>query len=45
LKPFSRKLAIPSEIIPTTVKTLIELGDVKPGAEKMKFIDLSYLPR
>ena len=45
LKPFSRKLAIPNEIIPTTVKTLIELGDVKPGAEKTKFIDLSYLPR
>jgi NitT/TauT family transport system substrate-binding protein len=26
LQPFSRKLAIPADILPTTVKTLIELG-------------------
>src|SRR6185312_15009309 len=45
LHPFSRKLAIPDEIVRTTVKTLIELGDVKPDAAAVKFTDLSYLPR
>jgi NitT/TauT family transport system substrate-binding protein len=45
LQPFSRKLAVPEEIVRTTVKTLIELGDVKPEAATIKFADLSYLPR
>jgi len=44
LQPFSRKLAIPADIIPTTVKTLIELGDIKPDAINAKYVDLSYLP-
>ena len=45
LQPFSRKLAIPDEIIRSTVKTLIELGDIKPDAVNAKYVDLSYLPR
>jgi ABC-type nitrate/sulfonate/bicarbonate transport system substrate-binding protein len=45
LQPFSRRLAIPADIIPTTVKTLIELGDIKPDAVNTKYVDLSYLPR
>jgi ABC-type nitrate/sulfonate/bicarbonate transport system substrate-binding protein len=45
LKPFSRKLTIPDEIVRTTVKTLIELGDIKPDAAAKKYTDLSYLPR
>jgi hypothetical protein len=44
LQPFSRKLAVPEEILRTTVKTLVELGDVKPEAATAKFADLSYLP-
>lgn len=44
LKPFSRKLAIPDAIIPTTAKTLVELGDIKPETTRMKYVDLSYLP-
>jgi len=45
LQPFSRKLAIPDEIIRGTVKTLIELGDIKPEAASAKYVDVSYLPR
>ena len=45
LQPFSRKLAIPDEIVRTTVKTLIELGDIKPEAAGRTYVDLSYLPR
>ena len=45
LQPFSRRLAIPDEIVTSTVTTLIELGDVKPNATTMKYVDLSYLPR
>jgi ABC-type nitrate/sulfonate/bicarbonate transport system substrate-binding protein len=45
LQPFSRKLAIPDEIIRSTVKTLTELGDIKPEAATAKYVDLSYLPR
>jgi len=29
----------------TTVKTLIELGDIKPEAAGRTYVDLSYLPR
>ena len=45
LQPFSRKLVIPDEIIRSTVKTLIELGDIKAEAATAKYVDLSYLPR
>jgi hypothetical protein len=45
LQPFSRKLAIPDEIIRGTTKTLIELGDIKPEAATAKYVDTSYLPR
>ena len=45
LQPFSRKLAVPDQIIAGTVKTLIELGDIKPDAASAKYVDLSYLPR
>ena len=45
LQPFSRKLAIPDEIITGTVKTLIEIGDIKPAATSAKYVDLNYLPR
>jgi NitT/TauT family transport system substrate-binding protein len=45
LEPFSRKLAVPDEIIRSTVKTLIELGDIKPEAAAAKFVDSTYLPR
>ena len=38
LQPFSRKLAIPDEIIRSTVKTLIELGDIKPDAATAKYV-------
>src|SRR5262249_23206754 len=45
LHPFSRKLAIPDEIIRTTATTLVELGDIKPEATSIKYTDLGYLPR
>src|SRR4029079_17710206 len=45
LQPFSRKLVIPDEIIRSTVKTLIELGDIKPDAATAKYVDHTYLPR
>lgn len=45
LQPFSRKLAIPGEIVPTTVKTLIELGDIKPDSATKTYADLGYLPK
>ena len=43
LKPFSRKLAIPQTIIDSTVKTLIDLGDIKQPTKPL--IDVSYLPK
>lgn len=42
LQPFSRKLAIPQQIVDSTVKTLIELGDIKQPTKPL--IDASYLP-
>lgn len=45
LQPFSRKLAVPERIVQSTVKTLIEIGDIKPDAASKTYIDLSYLPR
>jgi NitT/TauT family transport system substrate-binding protein len=46
LKPFGRKLEIPSGVVESTIKTLIELGDIKPSeVEADKIIDVSYLPK
>jgi NitT/TauT family transport system substrate-binding protein len=45
LKPFSRKLAVPDQIVRSTVATLIELGDIKPDSTSKTYVDLSYLPR
>jgi len=36
---------VPDQIIASTVKTLIELGDIKPDAATTKYVDLTYLPR
>jgi ABC-type nitrate/sulfonate/bicarbonate transport system substrate-binding protein len=43
LKPLSRKLAIPDQIVATTVKTLVELGDIKQPTKPLT--DSSYLPK
>jgi NitT/TauT family transport system substrate-binding protein len=43
LQPFSRNLAIPPEIVDSTVKTLIELGDIRQPTKPL--IDASYLPK
>jgi ABC-type nitrate/sulfonate/bicarbonate transport system substrate-binding protein len=45
LQPFSRKLAVPEQIVQSTVKTLVEIGDIKPEAAATRFIDQSYLPQ
>ena len=45
LKPFSRKLAVPEQIVQSTVKTLIEIGDIKPDSAGKTYLDLSYLPK
>ena len=45
LQPFSRKLAVPERIVQSTVKTLIELGDIKPDAATRTYTDLSFLPK
>lgn len=46
LQPFSRKLAIPGRIVDSTLKTLIEIGDVKQSeATGRRLTDLSYLPQ
>lgn len=44
LQPFSRKLAIPDEIISGTLKTLVDLGDIKPDAVTTRYFDDRYLP-
>lgn len=41
---FSRKLQVPEVIVQNTVKTLIEIGDLKPGPRR-KLTDVGYLPR
>ena len=41
---FSRKLQVPEVIVENTVKTLIEIGDLKPGPRR-KLTDVGYLPR
>ena len=43
LQPFSRKLAIPQGIVDSTVKTLVELGDIAPPTKPLT--DVSYLPK
>jgi ABC-type nitrate/sulfonate/bicarbonate transport system substrate-binding protein len=43
LQPFSRKLAIPQAIVDGTVKTLVELGDIKKPTKPM--VDITYLPK
>jgi NitT/TauT family transport system substrate-binding protein len=43
LQPFSRKLVIPPAIVDSTVKTLIELGDIKQPTKPLT--DVSYLPK
>jgi ABC-type nitrate/sulfonate/bicarbonate transport system substrate-binding protein len=46
LQPFSRKLAIPETIVQTTLKTLVDLGDVKQtDSTARKLMDLTYLPQ
>lgn len=42
---FSRKLQIPEVIVQNTVRTLIEIGDLKPGGVRKKLTDVGYLPR
>lgn len=43
LQPFSRKLAIPQQIVDATTKTLVDLGDIKRPTKPL--IDVSYLPK
>jgi NitT/TauT family transport system substrate-binding protein len=43
LQPFNRNVSLPDAIIDGTVKTLIELGDIKPTTRKL--VDASYLPK
>jgi ABC-type nitrate/sulfonate/bicarbonate transport system substrate-binding protein len=46
LKPFSHNLAIPHGIVDATVKTLVEIGDIKESeVQAAKIIDTSYLPK
>ncbi len=46
LRPFSRNLAIPSGVVDSTVKVLVEIGDIKPAeVETAKIVDTSYLPK
>jgi ABC-type nitrate/sulfonate/bicarbonate transport system substrate-binding protein len=48
LHPFSRKAALPLEILQHTLKTLVEVGDVSPAeAQKIAatMADLRYLPQ
>jgi NitT/TauT family transport system substrate-binding protein len=47
LQPFSRKAALPTEILQNTLKALVEVGDVSPAeAQKIAatMADLRYLP-
>jgi ABC-type nitrate/sulfonate/bicarbonate transport system substrate-binding protein len=46
LKPFSRNLAIPDGIVQATIKTLVEIGDIKETeVSGKKIVDASYLPK
>jgi ABC-type nitrate/sulfonate/bicarbonate transport system substrate-binding protein len=46
LKPFSRNLAIPDGIVQATIKTLVEIGDIKEAETSGKtIVDTSYLPK
>jgi NitT/TauT family transport system substrate-binding protein len=43
LRPFSKNLVIPEAIMERTVKTLVDLGDIKSPVKKL--VDQSYLPK
>jgi ABC-type nitrate/sulfonate/bicarbonate transport system substrate-binding protein len=46
LHPFSRKLAIPQNIVDATAKILVEIGDVKePALAGKKLVEAGYLPK
>jgi ABC-type nitrate/sulfonate/bicarbonate transport system substrate-binding protein len=48
LHPFSRKAALPMEIVQHTLKTLVDIGDVSPAEAQQtegKMADLRYLPK
>jgi ABC-type nitrate/sulfonate/bicarbonate transport system substrate-binding protein len=48
LHPFSRKAALPEDIVAHTFKTLVEIGDITPAEAKRadgKLMDLRYLPQ
>ena len=46
LQPFSRRLAVPQTIVDSTVKTLVDLGDIRHAAvADKKLVDASYLPK
>jgi ABC-type nitrate/sulfonate/bicarbonate transport system substrate-binding protein len=47
LHPFSRKTALPMEIVQHTLKALVDVGDISPDEAKRtegKMADLRYLP-
>lgn len=48
LHPFSRKAALPRDIVDNTFHTLVDIGDITPTEAKRadgKLMDLSYLPK
>jgi len=46
LKPFSHNLTIPEGIVDNTVKTLVQIGDIKQTeVQAAKIVDTSYLPK
>jgi len=46
LQPFSRRLAVPQTIVDATVKTLVDLGDIRQAAiADKRLVDASYLPK
>jgi ABC-type nitrate/sulfonate/bicarbonate transport system substrate-binding protein len=46
LKPFSRNLVIPDDVVRSIVKTLIDIGDIRQSETGGKtFIDTAYLPK
>jgi len=46
LKPFSHNLAIPDGVVDSTVKTLVQIGDIKESeVQAAKIVDTSYLPK
>ncbi|MPZ55887.1 MAG: PhnD/SsuA/transferrin family substrate-binding protein [Rhizobiales bacterium] len=48
LHPFSRKAALPMDIVQHTLKTLVEIGDISPAEAQRsgsKMADLRFLPK